>query len=145
MRTMKGDWRRRLGLPAAGRRPPSSGFTRLHVTVAASEQARSVDGTDSCRCVWFGALPLNGCPSRRARCACRHKQERKFPCPFCGKRFAFKDGLERHFLVHPPYECPMCARVFSTAAELQVWKLVGEDAQVVAVSGTGRRRGGMGR
>lgn len=94
---------------------------------------------------WFGSLPLNGCPLRRARCACRHKQERKFPCPFCGKRFAFKDGLERHFLVHPPYECPMCARVFSTAAELQVWRLVGEDARLVALPATGRRRGEMGR
>lgn len=81
-----------------------------------------MDGTDclpmgsSVSCAFFhnARLPRDG------RCVCRHKQERKFPCPSCGKRFGFKDGLERHLLVHPPYECPTCARVFSTAAELQV-------------------------
>lgn len=41
-------------------------------------------------------------------------------CDGCGKAFGFKDGLDRHRLVHPPYGCPICARLFPTADALRV-------------------------
>lgn len=52
-----------------------------------------------------------------------HSKNRPFACGYCDKRFAFKQGLERHEVVHDtqslPHVCEYCYSRFKTPAMLQ--------------------------
>lgn len=52
-----------------------------------------------------------------------HAKTRNFKCSFCSKRFAFKQGLERHEVIHDmesmPNVCQYCEMRFPSAAKLQ--------------------------
>lgn len=52
-----------------------------------------------------------------------HTKNRRFECSFCEKRFAFKQGLERHQTIHDnesqPHGCLYCELRFPSAARLQ--------------------------
>lgn len=50
-----------------------------------------------------------------------HVRVRRFQCKFCDKQFAYKQGLERHEVVHNPnqqHTCEHCGQGFNTANKL---------------------------
>lgn len=52
----------------------------------------------------------------------KHNKNRPFACAVCEKRFAFKQGLERHEVVHlknQPHKCQYCDLSFPSAGKLQ--------------------------
>lgn len=52
-----------------------------------------------------------------------HTKKRPFQCNYCDKKFAFKQGLERHEILHDnnslPYPCQYCELRFPSGARLQ--------------------------
>lgn len=52
-----------------------------------------------------------------------HSKQRNHECHFCGKRFAYKQGLERHITIHDndaqPNPCQYCDLRFPSASRLQ--------------------------
>lgn len=52
-----------------------------------------------------------------------HTKNRRFECNYCEKRFAFKQGLERHQTIHDneaqPHACMYCELRFPSSARLQ--------------------------
>lgn len=52
-----------------------------------------------------------------------HNKNRPYPCRYCDKAFAFKQGLERHEIIHDisklPNPCQYCELRFPSAARLQ--------------------------